>query len=647
MLLPRLGGSPAVWNTSLVFYQAVLLGGYLVAHVLTDRLPHGGHRVVQLTLVAAAVPLLPIAIPSGWVPPVDGSPALWTLAVLVGMVGLPFLALSTLSPTLQAWFARSGHPAGSDPYFLYAAGNAGSLLGLLTYPLVVEPAMALDTQSAVWTLGYALLIALVGGAAWLSRDRGAEALGARLPRSPAVGWGRRLTWAYLAFVPSVLLLGVTRHISTDVAAVPLLWVLPLVLYLVSFVVTFGSRDNSQLVRVSAIGVVVVSALALDRTWNAPLLLRMSVPLLLLAAAATVAHGRAHMLRPPADRLTEFYVWISAGGVAGGLFAALLVPMVADDVVEYPLAIALSVALTPRLIGSFGTRAVMRRLLQGLVALLAVGALVPTLTLVVGEDRFIFRERTFFGVHRVQGESDSEHALINGTTIHGWQDLSLQPPVPAAYYTAESPIGQAIRHVQARDEEVGFGIVGLGTGALAAYARPADRSTFYEIDPVVVDIARDPSLFTYLTEVHGTLDVVIGDGRIQLDRSQNRYTLIVLDAFTSDSIPTHLLTVEALEIYLRHLDEGGLLAFHISNRYLDLEAVLGRAARELGLFGLARAHDPPEGERGALPSRWVVLARDEQLLGGLAASGGDWRSVRTDGPLWTDHHSPLLPVLNLW
>jgi hypothetical protein len=651
MLLPSLGGSAAVWNTAMVFFQAVLVGGYLFAHISTTRLPAGTHRLGQMAVLILPVILLPIALPGGWRLPTGVAPPVWTLFVLAIVVGAPFFALSTVSPTLQRWFSQSGHPDAADPYFLYAAGNAGSLLALAGYPFLIEPNLGLGTQTRLWTAGYVLMLGLAATSARLSHRSGvvdATDTPSLASGSPAVSWKRRAFWTYAAFVPSVLMLAVTRHLATDVASIPLLWVGPLSIYLFSFVVTFRG-DPTRTVQISAVVLAVGSAVAVALRGNVELApsLQLGIPLVVLAAAALVAHGRVVMDRPPADRLTDFYLWISVGGVAGGVFASLLVPAVFDDVVEYPIAIALALTLTPRILAAFGSTPLNRKVLGSLALATVVPVLALTAFVTVGTgDSILLQERTFFGVYRVLVNDYGHHVLLSGTTIHGQQDLSVSPPEPMDYYVRSGPIGQVIEAVQTDDGVLDYGIIGLGAGELAAYGRPSDHFTFYEIDPAIVDIALRPDLFTYIAKSQSRIEFVVGDGRIELARSENQHSLIVVDAFASDAIPVHLLTVEALKLYFEHLKPEGMLAVHISNRFFDLEPVLGRATAELGLSGLIQLYQPDSGQPGASASQWAVIARSDEDLTVLAGTG-KWRVLPAEGPMWTDDHADVISVLNWW
>ncbi|MDH3607201.1 MAG: fused MFS/spermidine synthase [Acidimicrobiia bacterium] len=673
MLLPLLGGSAAVWNTAMVFFQLTLLAGYAYAHFAVTRLGPRLHRWVQVALIGLPLVLLPIAVPSGWLAPTSSTPIGWVLLVLLIMVGAPFFALSTLSPTLQRWLADTDHPAAANPYFLYAAGNAGSLLALLAYPLILEPTLGVETQTGMWMAGYGLLALLVAGTAFIARPAAGDSTAQPTTRAP---WNTRLFWGYAAFVPSALMLGVTRHLATDVASFPLLWVVPLAIYLLTFIIAFRHeptrevRVASMIVRVSVIPVVLTFGQA-QATW-----LLLALPLTLFAAAGVVAHGRLMLTRPEPSGLTEFYLWISIGGAAGGVFAALLAPVLFDRILEYPIAIALALTLIPatttlarnaRLasiaaVGLAVVAGVARAADAGDLSLIAMAVasviayalfrkssaftvvlVVLIAGLLVGQQATLATNRTFFGVYRVGDNGDNIHVMASGTTVHGIQQLDARPPVAAGYYHSSGPIGDVMADLRSRPD-LDVAIIGLGAGSLAAYARPSDTFRFFEIDPVVVDLASDPTLFTYVSEARGVIEFVIGDGRIMLDRSPDSYDAIVMDAFSSDAIPTHLITREALDVYLKHLRPDGVLAVHISNRHLDLEPVLGRLAAEAGLVAETRDHTPSEAAEaeGATSSSWVVMARAAEQLAGISATPG-WEPPPVDGPLWTDSYTSLLSV----
>jgi len=693
MVLPLLGGSPAVWNTCLVFYQAALLAGYLYAHATTSWLGVRRQAALHVGLVLLPLLLLPIGIPSGWTPPAAASPIPWLLALLAVAVGLPFFVVSTTSPLLQKWFAGTGHPSAGDPYFLYAASNLGSMLGLLGYPVLLEPRLRLAEQSRLWSGGYLLLLVFTLACAVLLWRSPVPALAdPSRERLTGLAARRRLRWVLLALVPSSLMLSVTTFISADVEAIPLLWVIPLAIYLLTFVLVFARRPlvpHALVVRVLPIALLALVVVLVKRA-NQPLLLIMGLHLGVFFVAAMVCHGELARDRPPPAHLTEFYLWLSVGGVLGGVFNALVAPLVFDSVAEYPLTVVLACLLAPGARGGgrgqvvrdvalpVVTGGVTAGLIVGtewagpaaapvgsLLALvvpamlcfgfsrrplrfgLGIGAILLAGTLSTGEQgRVVATRRSFFGVNRVTLDATRGlHLLIHGSTLHGAQSLDpARRREPLGYYDPSGPIGQVF---EALGDPPSVALVGLGAGALACYARPRDEWDFYEIDPLVESIARDPRYFTYLRDCLPDARVVLGDARLSLARAGRRYDLIVLDAYSSDAIPVHLLTREALQMYLDRLAPVGVLAFHISNQHLDLEPVLADLARDASLAALIRGDDvtPAERARGKLASRWAVMARRPDDLGSLVTDAR-WAPPRAPagGRVWTDDFSSVLGVL---
>ncbi|MEP7059683.1 MAG: fused MFS/spermidine synthase [Actinomycetota bacterium] len=703
MLLPLLGGAPAAWNTAMVFFQLMLLGGYAFAFASMRWLSARTQAAVQLAALALPLLLLPVAVPGGWVAPTDRSPVWWTLLVLVPMVGAPFFMLASMGPTLQRWFSRTSHPRAHDPYFLYAAGNAGSLLGLLAYPFVFEAVMPLSDQGHLWTGLYVLLLLSAVACVTLERRRRSPAGAGPEPRKspadsePAIAWRRRRRWVFLAFIPSTLMLGVTRHLASDVASFPLLWVAPLAIYLITFIVAFG-RESPGVVTVSArvLRLMVVPLTLGFFAFIPSLWIELPLQLIPFAAAALIAHGRLAADRPGPARLTEFFLWLSVGGVLGGIFASLVAPLIFTTVLEYPIAVVLALLVMPgwsaglapagarwpaprtiALGAAAATIAVAAVLVRhggsaqdlrlsmviagiGLAGAYlvartpagyaaAVGAVMLLVFIVPGEPT-LFSERTFFGIHRVYS-TGSSHILLNGTTVHGIQDLDASGVLvdtPEAYYAESGPFGRLFATLADRPP-MRIGVIGAGAGELAAYGRPADAMTFYEIDDAVVRVATNPSLFSYVHDASASVRFVVGDGRLSLQRdSAARYNLLVLDAFSSDAIPTHLLTDQAVQLYERRLTAHGLIACNVSNRFFDLQPILGRAAAEEHLTGVILADTavtPAEAAAGKLSSTWIVLARSGADLGALASDPA-WQPLG-DGagaPLWTDGFTNLLGTL---
>lgn len=691
MALPLLGGSPAVWSTSLVFFQGMLLAGYLYAHCSATWLPPGRQAILHLAVVAAAIFALPIALDEDTAPPRDSHPIIWLLGTLFAAVGLPFLALSANAPLLQAWFARTGHTGARDPYFLYAASNLGSALALLGYPFVAERLFDVQAQSWLWTGGFLLLMVLIalcaivvqraGPAADAGIDRAARAA------SAPVAWRKRAHWVLLAAVPSSLLVGVTAHLSIDIGALPLLWVVPLALYLLTFVLVFARRP--KLKHAWIVWLQPACAIALLSFFWLREAMWVTMPLHLVAffVTAMMCHGELARLRPPAARATEFYLLMSLGGVLGGAFSALAAPLLFSSVLEYPLAIVLACWLLPAAGPGNSWRARAGDIVLPGLLLLAVTsgvlrlppeswrpalafAFLVVLALVVYSFRprplrfalgaaamlaftpgepgstLLMQARSFFGVYRISLSDDgSRHILTHGTTVHGEQYTNpARRRTPLAYYTEAGPFGQALAARGAMQRRERIGIVGLGAGATACHARPGESWTFYEIDPLVRRVAQATPYFTYLADCAPDARIEIGDARLTLRQAPaGHYDLLALDAFSSDAIPVHLLTREAMALYFARLRDDGMLLIHVSNRHFDLKRILARIASSMDLAARAQFHVPDAA--GGKPSEWVALARREADLGALA---GDPRWVRlaadASAPLWTDSFSNILDAL---
>jgi hypothetical protein len=714
LLLPLLGGTPAVWNTCMVFFQAILLAGYSYALVVS-RWPLRRQLLAQIILLLLAFVSLPIGLSASWVNsvPSTDNPSIWLLACLAATVGLPFFIISSNSPLLQKWYSRTSGSSARDPYFLYSASNAGSLLALLAYPVLMEPFLALRSQSRVWTVLYGILVVLISVCAFLLwRSPGGQRTDETSPRSadqldqPAAAFAnhddkltlrRRFRWLLLAFAPSSLMLGVTNYITTDIASVPLLWIIPLALYLLTMVLAFARRQlfSARLPALIVPGATVVLLLIylVDTTGSGARTL-IVLHLVYFFFAALMCHSQLAIDRPAASHLAEFYVWLSLGGVLGGIFNALAAPLIFRSVIEYPLVILLACLLLPgkkensnkvkenRLdlvtpaaifaltfgLGMLADHLVPGRVI-GLLFVLAIPMFVSyplrkrplrfALSLgavmlgsgFVSQDggiKVLHTERNFFGVVRVsREEKNGLHWFSHGSTIHGRQSLSPDRRCePLSYYHREGPLGRIFAHFETRADTKNVAIVGLGAGATAAYARPHESWTFYEINPAVVSIARTKQYFTYLDECSkAPFDVVLGDARLKLRAAQDAsYSLIVLDAFSSDSIPVHLMTQQALDLYLAKLKATGLLVLHISNRNLELSSVVAALAQSRNLAGVSLLDMAPAQPNGKDPSHWVVLARDKAELGPIATEPN--AKPLTDFPsrqVWTDDFSNIITV----
>jgi spermidine synthase len=807
MATPLLGGTPAVWNTCMVFFQIALLAGYAYAHATSGWL--GVRRQAWLQLLILATPFLlflvfPLTLDKNLIAGSEQNPIPTLLLVLTLSVGLPFFVVSTSAPLLQNWFADTDHPAARDPYFLYGASNLGSMLTLLSYPVLVEPHLTLNAQRYTWIAGYAVLVLLTAACAvllWKSapavaadeaptkeapaarseaiktpprvtalRNRGkgrtrSEKVTTRpasvepgamgvvdTPLGGEVTWVRRLRWVVLAAVPSSLMLGVTTYMTTDIAAIPLLWVLPLAVYLLTFIIVFSNVPeilHKGMVLLLPLTVLFLLFIMLAEVKLLNLGMTIALHLFTLFVVAMVCHGELARDRPAPKHLTEFFLWMSVGGVVGGLFNALVAPVVFNGIVEYQLAMVLACLLTPglnagkesgwglyadlALVGIFivtGALLIWLRVadgdinwsalaearwgwpLAGLLVLVAAGLVnvlrtrdrpaqlwldlalpLALAVLVVGlvwgiysdpvwkrlvsaaklvhlkpaqfyvilayglpavfcytfverplrfglgvaamllasgfsnltDESVVYQTRSFFGVLKVE-EDRHFRRLVHGTTMHGKQFLD--PDLrgePLTYYHRTGPIGRVMAAYSPNGER-NLAVIGLGTGTMAAYARPGQSITFYDIDPAVRDISfTTDKYFTYVSDARArgarVQPLVLGDARLTMERQQlseaDKYGVIVVDAFSSDAIPIHLITWEALQIYLDKMTEDGILAFHVSNRYLDLRPVLANQAEKAGLACLYQSDDD-EDYPGKARSTWVMLARKEEYLSRLIA-----------------------------
>ncbi|MCX6549802.1 MAG: fused MFS/spermidine synthase [Acidobacteria bacterium] len=723
MLLPRLGGAPAVWNTCLVFFQIALLGGYLYARLLAKYLSPNRQIVTHAVVVLLPLVLLPVHVVQIGLPPTEHSPVMWLLVALVASVGLPFLVVATTAPLLQQWFSHTDHPDATDPYFLYQASNLGSFAALLAYPSIVEPLLGLRMQSMSWSFAYGAFVLLVLACAYYARRYRATntPVAADVPEersgrkrthrvqatardaAPAienrpVSWPMRLRWVALAAVPSSLLMGVTTYLSTDVAAVPLLWVIPLALYLLTFVVAFAQKPIVSTGALTLLMPMLVLPLLLILMMEAT---RPAGPLGLLhvvtfVVVALLCHRQLADARPDRTHLTSFYLWMSIGGAVGGLFNAVAAPLLFRSTAEYPIVLAAACFLKPPR-GKEGEGRVSARdvwlpaalgvLAFGLVrtvpsiqwlgfsagAMLAIAVsmavcyafsarpfrfgLAVTAVLVASMAKpnamgtVLDTERSFFGMHRVVDDRIAGiRWLFHGTTIHGGQNLASGKGLePLTYYTRSGPLGQLLTSLVERGRPLKVAVVGLGAGGVASYSRAGDSWTFFEIDPVVVHLARDSGYFSFLRDMPAPKEIVVGDGRLTLGRSTKLFNVVFLDAFSSDAVPIHLLTREAVQTYLAHLEPGGVLVFNTSNRYLAVHRVIADLAADAGLVHLWQ-HDAMVTEadirRGKTASQFVVLARKREDFGALADSSRWLQVPGARGRVWTDDYANPFGML-IW
>jgi hypothetical protein len=684
LVLPSYGGSPSVWSTSSFFFQVLLLLGYLYSHWTTTRLGRSRQPWVHLVVLLGPLVVLPVALPSD-AAPTDHSPVLWLLRTLVLMIGLPFVVVSTTGPLLQKWYSWTSAHRSEDPYFLFAASNLGSFGGLLAYPVLIETTMSLDQQRLAWSLGFGVFAVLTASCGLVA---------ARSNRFPArthdealsiAGLSRRqiLAWLALSFLPSALMLAVTSHITTDIAAIPLLWVIPLAIYLATFVVAFARQSREIPVTATRMAVGLGFAASLGGALpGGNVMLQVGLQLLMLALVGYAAHARLAAGRPDPAHLTTFYLVVAVGGALGGLLNGLIAPTLFDRVLEYPLVmIAIPLLMfgvrTPGLadehraawksaalvlvgavalasaVGAFTGRPGLWVLAFPCLVLLAVtlglrlsrepALLITALIVVFGailmadQLRAIDQRRTFFGSHQVR-ETDDMHLLLHGTTLHGSQFLDERSSVPTTYYTPSGPLGAVFR----RGDFQAIGAIGLGAGTVAAYGKPGMSLTFFEIDGAVADIATTPKFFTYISDSRADVDIVLGDGRLEIaEQPKGSFDLIILDAFSSDAVPVHLLTVEAMRTYGERLRPGGVIAVNVSNKVFDLGDVIAGSAAKLGWYG-AQDEGGDRADGGSL-SRWVVVSPSTELVDTLKEQEG-WDELDTDRVLWTDDHSSILSAL---
>ncbi|HXW25933.1 MAG TPA: fused MFS/spermidine synthase [Xanthobacteraceae bacterium] len=705
MVLPRLGGAPAVWSVAMVFFQTALLAGYAYAHGLTRLTTPRIGAAIHLAVMIAAVFALPLAIAPGWGGAPQRGEAVWLIGLFAASIGLPFFALAANGPLLQAWFARTDHPLAANPYFLYAASNVGSFLALIAYPFAVEPLTRLSDQSRAWSVVFGVLIVLIAACGVVfvlaARRRPAE------PAPPAAPPSARnaIAWMGLAAVPAGLLVSVTAHISTDIGAVPLLWVVPLALYLATFVIVFQSRPiipHWLVLLVEPfflVGLVAVLILPVARN----ILLLIAINLAAFFVIALTCHGELARRRPPAEHLTAFYLWMAAGGMIGGLCAALIAPLVFNWIAEYPLLLVLAALCRPGLTFPLGRREwtliacaaalalylatpalgfsfdVEERTFQivvgGLLLLaiaielfawqapLAFAALIAISFMLsrlyeTGNER---REsvRSFFGVLKIT-QGSGYRVLLHGTTIHGAErvaDIMAGPddpkPEPITYYHANSALTRALEAARARKgEPMRVAVVGLGTGTFVCWAEPGDSWRIYEIDPAVVRITAEQQRFTFLARCAPQTPIVMGDARLKLaEAPDGAYDFIMVDAFSSDTIPVHLLTREAMQVYAAKLAPHGVVAMHVSNRHLELASVVAGIAQANGLVARTNpgtADDEHEDDADyKFTSTIVIVARADEDFGVLGGTDDFAWPVEKAPPgqrIWTDDYSNIIGAI---
>lgn len=706
VLLPLLGGAPAVWNTCMVFFQTVLFLGYLYAHLLSCRLSLTLQAVTHGSVIAISVFSLPVALSTVSLPLSNADPTFWLLSVLIVSIGLPFFVLSTSAPLLQKWFSALGHKTSDDPYYLYVASNAGSLIALISYPFVLEPWIGLRAQQILWSVGYVLLSLMIVGCMLMLRKKRRQTT-RRIEQEAAIADKPSVTmqfrWLALSLVPSSLLLALTNFISTDVAAVPLLWVLPLALYLASFVIVFskyGAVIHQKLLHLYPWVVAPFLAYYFSNQKISLYWLEIAVHFLVFFFTIMVCHGELAKSRPHSRYLTGYYLIMSLGGTLGGMFNTFIAPVIFDNVYEYPLMFVAGLMLIfgkqPKFfeniefsltlkIGAamlfFGlifylnhSGQLTNSVLTGLLMVAIFGyfcflhknfvSLAVFLSVIVScnplikdsADITFYRSRNFFGILTIKerlSEKDQGllmHVMYHGTTNHGEQlrraDFRCRP---VGYYSHQGPFGQLFEAYDGQNQHWNIGVIGLGGGALAAYAKPDQHWTFYELNPAVIKIATTPHYFSYLQDCADNYQLYSGDARLVLEQEKNhQYDLLIIDAFSSDSIPMHLMTKEAVQIFLDNVKHGGLLAFHITNRHLDLKPVVAAHAKAFGLADVIQEFRLKKKTPLLHSSDLVVMAKDATTLQPLSHSNsGKWRPLPgyPDMRQWSDDFNSILSVLS--
>jgi hypothetical protein len=717
MVLPRLGGSPSVWSVAMVFFQSMLLAGYAYAHILMSSTNRYVAIVVHLALLVLAASTLPLSIAENWgAPPAGVAAPFWLLGLFAISIGLPFFALAANNPLMQAWFARMRHPDAQDPYFLYAASNIGSFLALLSYPILFEPVFTLQAQSRWWSIGFMILIALIAGCGVLMlRNQRRAVVRPKTTTGAKPGWLLIGRWVFISAVPSGLLVAVTAYISTDIAAAPLLWVIPLSLYLLTWILGFQRRPlipHRTMLLLQPFAIAGIIILLYYTAW-VPLLDSLAAHLVAFFIIAMACHGELARTRPAPQHLTTFYVALSFGGMVGGLFSGLVAPYAFSWVAEYPILAALAVLCRPfgqeswkpyerllwplaptywpQLSARFWPFAVIialallfsryigfdldedPELLKAIILVLATASLVllrdppksafavalalAMVWLYPSSETRLETVRSFFGVHKIHESGDGRFRILkHGSTIHGAQQIeddNGEPvtgrPKPITYYHDKSAMSRVIEAVRARkDAPLQVAVIGLGTGTLACLSAPGETWRFYEIDPAVVEIARDPNRFTFLSSCAPNLPIVIGDARLTLAKeSDHQFDLIIVDAYSSDAIPVHLATTEAMAVYKSKLAPHGVVVMHISNRHLELRSVVEGIAAANGLKTWIWRRDKDESDDGnyVFTSDVAISAQNDGDIGALARNGfWVWNTPDPAVRVWTDDYSNVAGAL---
>jgi len=702
ILLPLLGGTPAVWNTCMVFYQTLLFLGYLYAHRLSTHSNHQRQIQIHTALLIFSLIALPVGLSDNINPPTDSNPTLWLIWTLFIAIGVPFFVVSTTAPLLQKWFSQCGHASSHDPYYLYAASNAGSLLALLSYPFLIEPNIGLASQRLLWSFAYGGLCLLIIGCAVLmwktqanNQDDVAEI---ELDDIAPLSTKQQLHWLALAFVPSSLLLGLTQFISTDIASVPLLWIVPLTIYLLTFILVFSKwadRIHPAMIAVQPALLTVFIAYSFINPAVLPFWLDLILHSLAFFIAVMVCHGELARNRPATRHLTQFYLIMSFGGMLGGLFNTFVAPFVFNAVYEYPIMIVAALLLRPgffkgqwwlqsmfpvavfigglavffgsdQLFDYFDLIGGALILLAGLtysfrksplaIGLLTAVILIFTISLHNMASSTLYQQRSFFGVLSVRNtviadenqNPETVRELYHGTTKHGAERLTAANiTTPLTYYSRPGPIGQVFSEFDGENQNWVIGAVGLGAGALACYSKDNQHWHFFEIDPLVVQVAKNPNWFNYLNRCNKKAEMIVGDARLSLEKEDDgSFDLLIMDAFSSDAVPTHLLTREALELYLRKLNDNGLLAFHITNRHLAIKNVLADHVNTMHLAALLQEFKPETEQPLVVATDWVVISKNPDRLQRLQQSRlGHWQKLPLTFGLqpWTDDFTHIIGI----
>lgn len=705
MALPLLGGTPAVWAIAMVFFQGVLLGGYCYAHLLKKYLAPTHAVILHLVLMALAWFFLPVNLPPSAVPAGGATAGIWLIGLMAKSIGYPFFFLSATAPLLQSWFARTTHTYAANPYFLYSASNIGSLSSLIAYPFIVEPLLGLYNQALYWSIGFGLLALCIALSGFMMLRTLAPAKIVAIAETPSViTWKNRGWWIFMSFIPSALLVAWTNHITTDIASAPFLWLPPLVLFLLTFVLVF--RDNSlvplwlaRIIQLVSLPIAFIVQFALPLNFAVPVMI---VGALSFFATAIICHRQLYESRPEASHLTEFYMLMSLGGVLGGMFVSLLAPLLFNKVLEYPLLLIVGVAATTDLLTDQKLRDVLRKpwlpiaAFIGLLALVAftakdggthllftvrtleiaffgaclilmlqakrmalavLAALMVAFINITGQPNERVALRSYFGVLTVADKTTvgDFRLLIHGTTMHGAQRLSeLSPnykdkPHALTYYSPEGGMARALLTTQERLSAEGkqgiYRVVGLGTGSLACYKKPGEDWAYYEIDQDVIRVAQDPNQFTFLSSCAPDMKMIVGDARITLqNEEQTKSDYLLVDAFSSDSIPIHLITTQAIQLYLSRVKDDGVLVIHVTNRYMDLVPVVAAniAAIDPALQGRVVDFVPPTNiDISAQHSIAIVISKNPKALELLDKAGGTTPLTPTAGvEKWTDDFANL-------